>query len=64
LKIIKSTEPKNCLNSNKFKNIKIFAKNPADGGIPEIEKKIKTNDKALSLFTLESPAKFEIKKRG
>jgi len=52
-------EIKNCLVSSRTKKIKIFAKNPARGGMPEIEKKINIKEKACILLTLAKPFKLE-----
>ena len=42
--MIKKNAPKKFLKSNKLKKIKILAKKPERGGIPEIEKKIMMKD--------------------
>jgi len=47
------------ITSNK---IKIFAKNPVNGGIPPIEKKIIIKEKPQSLFLLNKFVKLEINK--
>ena len=60
--MIKKNAPKKFLKSNKLKKIKILAKKPERGGIPEIEKKIMMKDKAVNLLTLCNPLKLEIKK--
>ena len=59
--MIKKNAPKKFLKSNKFRKIKIFAKNPDKGGIPEIEKKIIINENAVNLLTFKRPLKLEIK---
>ena len=53
---------RNCLNCNNVKKIKIFARNPAKGGIPEIEKKIRIKENACILLILDRPLKFDTKK--
>jgi len=58
---INKKAPINIFKSNKLRKMKIFAKKPEKGGIPEIEKKIITKDNAVNLFTFDKPAKFEIK---
>ena len=45
-----------------MKKIKIFAKKPESGGIPDIEKKMITKDNAANGFTFAKPVKPEIKK--
>ena len=42
--------------------MKIFARKPENGGIPEIEKKMIIKDNADNLLTLDKPLKVETKK--
>ena len=60
---IKKIEPTNWLDSISPNKIKIFAKNPLNGGIPAIEKNKNKNEKAHNPFVLNKLDKL-VRKKG